>query len=422
MTSSARRTRPVPRRHGGRDPRPLPGAGAASQWPARRLLRRPRRHPGASRRQRCGHRVSAASQRQYPLAIPEQPRDRRDPGRRSRSARRPARRQSRRGGLRRQHDDADLPSRTWTRARLGPGRRDRRHGARPPCKHRALARAGARARRDRPGRCRSCRRRASSTGRRSSGRCPVAPGSSPSAPPPTRSARSPTWSRAASWRATPVRSPSWTPFTTRRTGWWMCARSAATSWPAPPTSSTARTSACCTVGANGSARWTFPSWSRRRRRRPSGWRPGRSTTRDRRRGRRGRVPCVASHSERQSARAAARGVSRSWTAAGWRLVQRLLDGLGRHSPACGSSDRPPRPRGHPRSRSPWATRHPDAVADALAEEAVFVSTGDFYATSVVRRYGLASRGGLVRAGCAAYTTADEVDRLLAGVARLARAR
>jgi cysteine desulfurase family protein (TIGR01976 family) len=62
----------------------------------------------------------------------------------------------------------------------------------------------------------------------------------------------------------------------------------------------------------------------------------------------------------------------------------------------------------------------DDVADALAEEAVFVSTGDFYATSVVRRYGLTSRGGLVRAGCAAYTTADEVDRLLAGVERLAR--
>ena len=64
---------------------------------------------------------------------------------------------------------------------------------------------------------------------------------------------------------------------------------------------------------------------------------------------------------------------------------------------------------------------PDAVADALADEAVFVSTGDFYASTVVRRYGLEAAGGLVRAGCAAYTTADEVDRLLEGVARLARA-
>jgi selenocysteine lyase/cysteine desulfurase len=103
------------------------------------------------------------------------------------------------------------------------------------------------------------------------------------------------------------------------------------------------------------------------------------------------------------------------------LVQRLLEGLGVipgvrvFGPAAATA----------RTATVAFTlgeRHPDAVADALAEEAVFVSTGDFYATSVVRRYGLASRGGLVRAGCAAYTTADEVDRLLAGVARLARAR
>jgi selenocysteine lyase/cysteine desulfurase len=65
-------------------------------------------------------------------------------------------------------------------------------------------------------------------------------------------------------------------------------------------------------------------------------------------------------------------------------------------------------------------RPTDEVADALADAAVFASNGDFYATSVVRRYGLTSRGGLVRAGCAAYTTADEVDRLLAVVDRLAR--
>ena len=103
------------------------------------------------------------------------------------------------------------------------------------------------------------------------------------------------------------------------------------------------------------------------------------------------------------------------------LVQRLLDGL-----AATPGVRIFGPRS-PSARTPTVAftlgdRHPDAVADALAEEAVFLSTGDFYATSVVRRYGLASRGGLVRAGCAAYTTADEVDRLLAGVARLAGAR
>jgi cysteine desulfurase family protein (TIGR01976 family) len=103
---------------------------------------------------------------------------------------------------------------------------------------------------------------------------------------------------------------------------------------------------------------------------------------------------------------------------GHALVERLLDGLG--------AIRAVRVYGPPAT----AARTPtvaftvgdfpaDDVADALTEEAVFVSTGDFYATSVVARYGLASRGGLVRAGCAAYTTADEVDRLLEGVARLA---
>jgi cysteine desulfurase family protein (TIGR01976 family) len=103
------------------------------------------------------------------------------------------------------------------------------------------------------------------------------------------------------------------------------------------------------------------------------------------------------------------------------LVQRLLDGLGatRGVRVFGPADASART---PTVAFTLGDRHPDAVADALAEEAVFVSTGDFYATSVVRRYGLAARGGLIRAGCAAYTTADEVDRLLAGVARLARAR
>jgi cysteine desulfurase family protein (TIGR01976 family) len=67
-------------------------------------------------------------------------------------------------------------------------------------------------------------------------------------------------------------------------------------------------------------------------------------------------------------------------------------------------------------------RPADSVADALADEAVFVSTGDFYATTVVKRYGLGPKGGLVRAGCAAYTTADEVERLVEGVARVAGRR
>jgi selenocysteine lyase/cysteine desulfurase len=42
-----------------------------------------------------------------------------------------------------------------------------------------------------------------------------------------------------------------------------------------------------------------------------------------------------------------------------------------------------------------------------------VSHGDFYATHVIEDLGV--NGGLVRAGCACYTTEGEVDRLVAGV-------
>ena len=63
-------------------------------------------------------------------------------------------------------------------------------------------------------------------------------------------------------------------------------------------------------------------------------------------------------------------------------------------------------------------RDSEAVASALAERGVFVTHGDFYATTAVRVLGH-ERDGLVRAGCAAYTTAEEVERLVEGVRRLA---
>jgi cysteine desulfurase family protein (TIGR01976 family) len=62
---------------------------------------------------------------------------------------------------------------------------------------------------------------------------------------------------------------------------------------------------------------------------------------------------------------------------------------------------------------------PEAIALALAQRGVFVSHGDFYATTVARIYGR-EQEGFVRAGCAAYTTAEEVERLLEGVRALAR--
>ena len=60
----------------------------------------------------------------------------------------------------------------------------------------------------------------------------------------------------------------------------------------------------------------------------------------------------------------------------------------------------------------------EEVARRLAERAVFVSHGDFYAPNVVERLGLPP-DGLVRAGCAIYTTAEETERLVEGVRHLA---
>ncbi len=54
------------------------------------------------------------------------------------------------------------------------------------------------------------------------------------------------------------------------------------------------------------------------------------------------------------------------------------------------------------------------VAKELAEQGIFLSHGDFYAMTVVERLGQTPHG-LVRAGCACYTTSQEVDRLLASM-------
>ncbi|HWZ59452.1 MAG TPA: cysteine desulfurase-like protein [Gemmatimonadaceae bacterium] len=57
------------------------------------------------------------------------------------------------------------------------------------------------------------------------------------------------------------------------------------------------------------------------------------------------------------------------------------------------------------------------VARRLVERGLFLSDGDFYASTVVERLGM-ERRGLVRAGCSCYTSVSEVDRLIHGVAAL----
>lgn len=99
------------------------------------------------------------------------------------------------------------------------------------------------------------------------------------------------------------------------------------------------------------------------------------------------------------------------------LVRRLWDGL-RAIPGVTVYGPPP---GTPRTPTVSFTVRgctTDDVATRLADLGVFVSNGDFYATTVVERLRLVP-DGLVRVGCSCYTTHEEVERLLSGVRELA---
>jgi cysteine desulfurase family protein (TIGR01976 family) len=102
--------------------------------------------------------------------------------------------------------------------------------------------------------------------------------------------------------------------------------------------------------------------------------------------------------------------------AGQRLFRQLWDGLGVISGVHRYGVGP----GMPRTPTAAFTVNgipPSEVAGALARRGVFVSHGDFYASTVVARLKLGA-DGLVRAGCACYTTSEEVERLLESVEEL----
>jgi len=100
---------------------------------------------------------------------------------------------------------------------------------------------------------------------------------------------------------------------------------------------------------------------------------------------------------------------------GQSLVRRLWNGLS-GLPAVTLYGPPPTAARTPTVAFTFDGLSGDRVAERLAERAVFVSSGDFYATTVVERLGVSD--GLVRAGCACYTTEEEVDRLIEGVGAL----
>ena len=62
---------------------------------------------------------------------------------------------------------------------------------------------------------------------------------------------------------------------------------------------------------------------------------------------------------------------------------------------------------------------PENAARALAKQGLFVSHGDYYASTVVERLGL-QPDGMIRVGCSCYTDEDEIERLIAAVGQLSK--
>ncbi|MBM3907493.1 MAG: cysteine desulfurase-like protein [Gemmatimonadetes bacterium] len=106
-------------------------------------------------------------------------------------------------------------------------------------------------------------------------------------------------------------------------------------------------------------------------------------------------------------------------ARGEQLFARLWDGLGAIPGVTCHGPNPGRPR-TPTGSFTIRGMAPEAAARRLSAKGVFVSHGDYYASTVVERLGL-QPDGMIRAGCLCYTNDDEVNRLLEGVAAIARA-
>lgn len=119
----------------------------------------------------------------------------------------------------------------------------------------------------------------------------------------------------------------------------------------------------------------------------------------------------------QGRRASLRAAYRALHEAGSGLFTRLWDGV---SEIDGVTTFGPAP-GEPRTPTLGFLIDgitPEEAAGRMAARGLFVTHGDFYATTAVQRLGHGEHG-ILRAGCAAYTTADEIDRLVEAVRELA---
>jgi cysteine desulfurase family protein (TIGR01976 family) len=129
------------------------------------------------------------------------------------------------------------------------------------------------------------------------------------------------------------------------------------------------------------------------------------------------VEFLASLAEGETRRERLRASFEALHARGSRLTKILWEGL---SEIDGVTLYGPRPE-EPRTPTVAFTVRGVAsteVARRLAARGLFLSHGDFYAATVVERLNLLPEG-LVRAGAACYTNAEEVERLVAGVGEIA---
>jgi cysteine desulfurase family protein (TIGR01976 family) len=103
-------------------------------------------------------------------------------------------------------------------------------------------------------------------------------------------------------------------------------------------------------------------------------------------------------------------------AAGQRQIRMLWDGLSRIRGVRLYGPLPTQPR-TPTIGFTLDGQTSEQVARALAQRGLFLSHGDFYAATLIRELGVE---GLVRVGCACYTTDDEVMRLLIALEQVAQ--
>ncbi|MBN2044951.1 MAG: cysteine desulfurase-like protein [Anaerolineales bacterium] len=66
-------------------------------------------------------------------------------------------------------------------------------------------------------------------------------------------------------------------------------------------------------------------------------------------------------------------------------------------------------------------KHPEQVARALAEQEIFVWSGNYYALAVTERLGVEDSGGMVRIGAAQYNREEEIEVLGAALEQIVKA-